>query len=95
MFELCESIVSTEEKSVKTYGLRYGSVEIRDISPDKERVKELINTLNRNGASPIHIYDIIDDFLSLRWGKDKAYFRKGVFPLKGKAFLFRVRFSGQ
>ncbi|MBO4897906.1 MAG: hypothetical protein J5590_06390 [Clostridia bacterium] len=63
MFELCESIISTEDKTVKTYGLRYGSVEIRDISPDKERVCELIEKLNIENASPVHIYDIIDDFL--------------------------------
>lgn len=63
MFELCESIISTEDKTVKTYGLRYGNVRIEDISVDKERVTELIEVLNREKASPIHIYDIIDDFL--------------------------------
>ncbi len=63
MYEICESIISTEDKTVKTYGLRYGSVKIEDISTDKERVSELVKALNKNDLSPIHIFDVIDDFL--------------------------------
>ena len=66
MYEICESIISTEEKDVKTYGLKYGSVKIEDISTDKEKVSGLIESLNRSDASPIHIYEIIDDFLQVQ-----------------------------
>ena len=63
MYEICESIISAEDKTVKTYGLKYGSVKIEDISTDEREVAKLIASLNRLDVSPVHIYDIIDDFL--------------------------------
>ena len=63
MYEICESIISAEDKTVKTYGLKYGSVKIEDISTDEREVVKLIESLNKLDVSPVHIYDIIDDFI--------------------------------
>ncbi len=37
---------------------------IEDITISKEKITSLIKQCNEKGLSPIHIYDVIEDFLS-------------------------------
>ena len=36
---------------------------VKDVSPNKEEVTELIDRLNKYGLSPCHLQDVIEDFL--------------------------------
>lgn len=48
---------------IETYGVRIGSTVINDISPDINEITEFVRRLNRLGASEIHAYDLVEDFL--------------------------------
>lgn len=63
-YQINESTLITEEgERFKTYGVSYDAVVIRDVSINKSKVLSLINKCNTYKLSPVHIYDIIDDFL--------------------------------
>ena len=36
----------------------------RDLSPDRTRVEALIDNCNRLGLSPLHFWDVVEDFLA-------------------------------
>lgn len=36
---------------------------VKDVSPNKEEVAELIDRLNEYGLSPCHLQDVIEDFI--------------------------------
>ena len=36
---------------------------VKDVSPNKEEVAELIDRQNKYGLSPCHLQDVIEDFL--------------------------------
>ncbi len=36
---------------------------VTDITADKEKLEGLVELCNREGLSPIHLYDVIEDFL--------------------------------
>ena len=64
MFKINEDIIINEDgKSIKTYGITCNDLIIKDISIDKQKVETLIDLCNKNQVSPIHLEDIIDDFL--------------------------------
>lgn len=35
---------------------------IHDITPNKEKLENLVNDCNRLGLSTVHIYDVVEDF---------------------------------
>lgn len=37
---------------------------VRDISPNKHKIMDLVDECNRNQLSPIHFMDVIEDFLA-------------------------------
>ncbi len=37
---------------------------VNDITPDYNAISSLVETLNKNDVSRVHIYDIIEDFIS-------------------------------
>lgn len=47
------------------YGIRDNDSDllINDITTDKKKLEELVDTMNRLQVSPIHVRDIIEDFL--------------------------------
>lgn len=45
------------------YGVRVGDTVINDISADKHEIQEFIRRLNRLGASEIHAFELVEDFL--------------------------------
>lgn len=38
-------------------------LKISDVSADKSRVEELVDLCNKEQLEPVHIYDVIEDFL--------------------------------
>ena len=59
-----ESKVTNEENEIiLSYDISFGEKQIKDISVNKTKIETLINLCNQNNLSPIHIYDVIDDFL--------------------------------
>ena len=43
-----------------TYGIKCDEVSVKDVSPNKEEVTELID---QYGLSPCHLQDVIEDFI--------------------------------
>lgn len=56
-------ITAEDGREVETYGIRIGNTVIDDISPDKHEIIEFVRQLNRLGASEIHAYELVEDFL--------------------------------
>lgn len=70
MFEMfAETIESIECGVYESYGIRAKSdcetIEISDVSPSRERVAAFVALLNELGASPIHLFDLIQDNLGI------------------------------
>ena len=59
------TIRTTAENGVEmtTYGIKIGSTVINDISTDKQDIEDFVRRLNRLGASEIHAYELVEDFL--------------------------------
>ena len=47
----------------ETYGVKIGNTVINDISPFKYDIELFVRQLNRLGASEIHAYELVEDFL--------------------------------
>ena len=57
-----------EEKNIDgvvktTYGVKCDRMSVKDVSPNKEEVTELIDRLNKYELSPCHLQDVIEDFI--------------------------------
>lgn len=64
MYVLHEKTISNDNnQETKSYGISYEGIIIEDISTNKEKIEKLIILSNELDLSPIHIYDVIDDFL--------------------------------
>lgn len=64
MYKLNQSTVTDENNSEHdTYGITCGERTIKDISTDKQRIEALIELCNSLELSPIHLDDVIEDFL--------------------------------
>ena len=59
MYELTEQ----KKNDISAYGVKYGDLQIDDISTDKGRVKNFIDDINKYQLSPIHLGDAVDDFV--------------------------------
>lgn len=57
------TIIDQNGNAVETYGITCDDREIKDISTNKEKVESLINLCNKNNLSPMHLDDVIEDFL--------------------------------
>ena len=63
MWTVTEKRLVFEEKNTLSYGISSGRVEINDISTQKDEICKFVNLLNKMGASEIHAYDLVEDFL--------------------------------
>ena len=63
-YKVIEDKVSIEGQSFITYGISYNDITIHDISIRKDKIVKLINKCNDYKLEPIHIYDVIEDFLA-------------------------------
>lgn len=59
MYELTEQ----KKNDISVYGVKYGDLQIDDISADKDRVKKFVNDINKYQLSPIHLGDVVVDFV--------------------------------
>ncbi|NLM35749.1 MAG: hypothetical protein GX206_09960 [Clostridiales bacterium] len=68
--------VKGEKKSIKSYGIEVERLDIRNgkpvniitesidnISPNREKVYKLLKTLHQHGVSPIHLIDVIGEYV--------------------------------
>lgn len=59
MYELTEQ----KKNDISVYGVKYGDLQIDDISTDKGRVKNFVDDINKYQLSPIHLGDVVVDFV--------------------------------
>ena len=60
----CLRLIHEEIGSYIGYGIRYGEHTVTDISLDRAKIENLIERMNSNELSPLHMMDIIEDFLA-------------------------------
>ena len=58
------TIVHEEIGSYIGFGIRYGEHTVTDISLDRAKIENLIERMNSDELSPLHMMDIIEDFLA-------------------------------
>lgn len=58
------TIVHEEIGSYIGYDIRYGEHTVTDISLDRAKIENLIERMNSDELSPLHMMDIIEDFLA-------------------------------
>lgn len=59
MYELTEQ----KKNDISVYGVKYGDLQIDDISADKDRVEKFVNDINKYQLSHIHLGDVVADFV--------------------------------
>ena len=59
MYELTEQ----KKNDISVYGVKYGNLQINDISADKDKVEKFVDNINKYQLSPIHLGDVIEDFV--------------------------------
>ena len=66
MYELIEQ----KKNDISVYGVKYGDLQIDDgdlqiddISVDKDKVRKFVNDINKYQLSPIHLGDVVADFV--------------------------------
>ena len=59
MYELTEQ----KKNDISVYGVKYGDLQIDDISADKDKVEKFIDDINKYQLSPIHLCDVVEDFV--------------------------------
>lgn len=59
MYELTEQ----KKNDISVYGIKYGNLQIDDISADKDKVEKFVDDINKYQLSPIHLGDAVDDFV--------------------------------
>lgn len=59
MYELTEQ----KKNDISVYGIKYGNLQIDDISTDKDKVEKFIDDINKYQLSPIHLCDVVEDFV--------------------------------
>ena len=65
MWQIIESTVSAEDGSeTATFGIENGNLRIYDICTNRREIESFVQRLNRGNASPIHAYDLVEDFLA-------------------------------
>ena len=65
MYTLTKKTVTVEGKEYTVYGIRYNDDFFADdVSSDKSKVEKLVMDCNRYSLDPIHLYDVIEDFLA-------------------------------
>ncbi len=63
MWRIVEAEVYVDGETARSYGIGSENMEIIDISTRKEEIQEFVGLLNRLGASEMHAYELVEDFL--------------------------------
>ena len=56
MYELTEQ----KKNDISVYGVKYGDLQIDDISADKDKVKNFVDDINKYQLSPIHLGNFVE-----------------------------------
>lgn len=65
MFRITQKSILVEGDSKTVYGIKSDEISVDDISPDFDKVTNIITILNREQPSTIHIMEIVEDFLAM------------------------------
>lgn len=63
MYKVIEDKVILDGKEYQTYGIQCGDIYVKDVSADRAKVHELVEACNKFALEPIHLMDVIEDFL--------------------------------
>lgn len=64
MYQIISGQYMLEGRAYISYGICWGKNKIEDISLDRTAVEALVSLCNRETVSPVHLWDIIADFLA-------------------------------
>ncbi len=65
MYKLVSKRETVEGKEYVVYGIKYNDEYcFEDISTDEKPVKELADNCNKFSLDPVHLKDVIEDFLN-------------------------------
>ena len=63
-YTVFSTVIQVEDTPVQTYGIAGpGDLRISDVSPDRSKVKEMVDLFNENDLDPIHLEDAVEDML--------------------------------
>ncbi len=63
MYKICKSTKEIEGKIYTVFGIECEKIRIDDVSSDRIRVMRLVELANALSLSPVHIKDVVIDFL--------------------------------
>lgn len=64
MYKIAEDKIIMEDNEYITYGISYDDeFYVKDISLNKEEIVQLIQLCNDGNLHPIHLYDVVEDFI--------------------------------
>ena len=63
MVQMTTGLFFLEGVPYTSYGIQCGDVVIHDVSLDKESMENLVALCNREDLAPVHLRDIVEDFL--------------------------------
>lgn len=64
MYTIIEEKKILEGEEHTAYGIRYDNCCVSDVSDDRMAVERLIRDYNKYELDPIHLHDVIEDFLA-------------------------------
>lgn len=66
MWTITEKQVTTEEGEDRlSYGVKCGECTVDDITTSHPEISNFVDELNQHNASPVHIYELIENFLGM------------------------------
>ena len=63
MYKICKSTKEIEGQIYTVFGIECEKIRIDDVSSDRIRVIRLVELANALSLSPVHIKDVVIDFL--------------------------------
>ena len=63
LYKICKSTKEIEGKIYTVFGIECEKIRIDDVSSDRIRVMRLVELENALSLSPVHIKDVVIDFL--------------------------------
>ena len=63
LYKICKSTKEIEGKIYTVFGIECEEIRIDDVSSDRIRVIRLVELANALSLSPVHIKDVVIDFL--------------------------------
>lgn len=65
MWTITEKQYTSEDGENYTgYGVEFGKCLVENITSNKTAIQQFVDALNRFDASPVHIYEIIENYLA-------------------------------